>query len=87
MRQLHATLRDADYTGPLGVDALIYRAPVLRSSESEEQNPTDGELRLKPIIEMNPRYTMGRLALELTRFVTPGRCLSLELAPISLAPS
>lgn len=43
------------YTGPLGVDVLFYR-------------DREGELRVKPVVEINPRYTMGRVALELDRF-------------------
>jgi uncharacterized ferritin-like protein (DUF455 family) len=47
------------YRGPAGIDAFIYRTP-------------DGECRLKPIVEINPRYTMGRLTLELMKQVVPG---------------
>ena len=46
------------YIGPLGIDALVYRQ--------------DGRLRLKPLVELNPRYTMGRVALHLKRRVHPG---------------
>lgn len=48
-------LGDAGYHGPLGVDAMFYRTPT-------------GELRFKPVVEVNPRVTMGRVALELSRF-------------------
>ncbi len=72
-RHLHAALREASFTGPLGIDSLIYR------------DPASASLRLKPIVEINPRYTMGRLALELRRFVSPSCALALELAPTSLA--
>ncbi|TAE76893.1 MAG: DUF455 family protein [Verrucomicrobia bacterium] len=40
------------YRGPVGVDAMVYRLP-------------DGRLALKPVVELNVRMTMGRVALEL----------------------
>jgi len=49
----------AGYLGPLGIDAFVYRS-------------FSGETRLKPIVEINPRYTMGRLTVELMRQVCPG---------------
>ncbi len=48
------------HTGPLSVDALLHEGP-------------DG-LVLEPISEVNPRVTMGRLALELRRRLAPGAC-------------
>jgi uncharacterized ferritin-like protein (DUF455 family) len=56
---LETELRQADYCGPVGIDCFIYRN-------------ARGELRLKPIVEINPRYTMGRLTLELMQQTTPG---------------
>lgn len=56
---LEVELRRADFRGPIGVDAFVYRA-------------ADGRVRLKPLVEINPRYTMGRLTLELMRRVAPG---------------
>jgi uncharacterized ferritin-like protein (DUF455 family) len=47
------------FRGPLGIDAFAYR-------------DQSGDLRLKPVVEVNPRYTMGRITLELMRFVAPG---------------
>ncbi|MFN7146735.1 MAG: hypothetical protein ACK4YP_23380, partial [Myxococcota bacterium] len=43
-----AALRDQGFRGPAGIDALLYRGP-------------DG-LALKPLVEVNPRMTMGRVA-------------------------
>ena len=57
--RLEAELKSAEYRGPVGIDAFVYREP-------------DGRCRLKPIVEINPRYTMGRLTLELMKRVAPG---------------
>jgi len=43
---------DTGFAGPLGVDALVYESRL--------------GLRLKPVVEINPRYTMGRLVLEMS---------------------
>jgi uncharacterized ferritin-like protein (DUF455 family) len=59
MALLEPELRRADYIGPLGIDAFIYRTP-------------QGQRRLKPIVEINPRYTMGRLTVELMKQTCPG---------------
>jgi hypothetical protein len=59
MALLEAGLREADYLGPVGIDAFVYRTP-------------SGECRLKPIVEINPRYTMGRLTVELMKQTCPG---------------
>lgn len=57
--RLESRLKAAGFLGPLGIDAFAYR-------------DRDGGVRLKAVVEINPRYTMGRLALELMRFVAPG---------------
>jgi uncharacterized ferritin-like protein (DUF455 family) len=57
--ELEVVLRSIHFQGPIGIDALVYRAP-------------DGRCRLKPIVEINPRYTMGRLTVELMKRVCPG---------------
>ena len=56
---LETELRRANFSGPLGIDAFAYRA-------------ADGKIRLKPIVEINPRYTMGRVTVELMKHVAPG---------------
>ena len=56
---LEAELRAVDFLGPLGIDAFVYRDAT-------------GAPRVKPIVEINPRYTMGRVAVELMRQVWQG---------------
>jgi hypothetical protein len=51
---LEAELRALDFIGPLGLDAFVYKDSV-------------GAVRLKPVVEINPRYTMGRVLVELMR--------------------
>lgn len=50
--RLVEALSESGYRGPVGIDAFVYRAPA-------------GDLRLKPIVELNPRLTMGRIGHEL----------------------
>ena len=54
--ELETELRAADFAGPLGIDAFVYRDAA-------------GEVKLKPVVEINPRYTMGRVLVELMRQV------------------
>jgi uncharacterized ferritin-like protein (DUF455 family) len=58
---LEVELRRAGFLGPIGIDAFVYRT-------------SQGECRLKPIVEINPRYTMGRLTVELMKHTAPGSC-------------
>ncbi len=51
---LETELRRVDFTGPIGLDAFVYRN-------------ANGAAKLKPIVEINPRYTMGRVLVELMR--------------------
>ena len=55
---LETRLAEVGFWGPIGIDALVCQTP---------EGP-----RLKPVVEINPRYTMGRLTLELMRVVAPG---------------
>jgi hypothetical protein len=57
---LERELREAGYLGPAGIDAFVYRTPA-------------GECRVKPVVELNPRYTMGRVAIELMQHAAPER--------------
>jgi hypothetical protein len=50
--RLAAALKPRGFRGPLGMDAFIYRDAA-------------GTLRLKTVVEINPRYTMGRVGHEL----------------------
>ncbi|MDA1017769.1 MAG: hypothetical protein O3A00_25345 [Planctomycetota bacterium] len=72
-RQYHASLVEvaqqvADriqrlgYFGPLGIDAVVYHDPSGRNAEPQ----------LRPIQDINARYTMGRLCLGLRRLLQPG---------------
>jgi len=63
---LEPRLAEARFRGPIGVDAMIFREP-------------GGTLRLKPVVEINPRYTMGRLLIELMRQAKPGCTGRLDL--------
>ena len=56
---LEAELQEADFMGPIGIDAFVYRT-------------ASGKWRIKPIVEINPRYTMGRLTVELMKQAAPG---------------
>ena len=58
---LEAELQRAGFVGPVGIDAFVYRTPQRGR-------------RLKPVVEFNPRYTMGRLTLELMKHTCPGSC-------------
>jgi len=57
--QLEIELRRADFSGPVGIDAFVYCDAA-------------GAMRLKPVVEINPRYTMGRVLVELMRQTRQG---------------
>ncbi|MGI9241624.1 MAG: hypothetical protein ACR2RV_12555, partial [Verrucomicrobiales bacterium] len=62
---LEQALAGLSYRGPIGVDAFVYR-------------DLDGELALRQIAEINPRYTMGRVAHEIRRRIAPEHCARIE---------
>jgi uncharacterized ferritin-like protein (DUF455 family) len=59
-RELEVESLKRGYRGPVGIDAFVYRTQR-------------GAIRLKPVVEINPRFTMGRLTLELIKHASPGR--------------
>lgn len=58
-KALETELQAAGFVGPLGIDCFVYRE-------------ANGGMKLKPVVEINPRYTMGRLTVELMKRVCPG---------------
>ncbi len=50
-----------NYIGPVGIDAFVYWDSI------------KNKIVLRPIVEINPRYTMGRLALQFSKYVKKGR--------------
>jgi hypothetical protein len=56
---LENELRALNFVGPLGIDAFVFR-------------DAGGMRRLKPVVEINPRYTMGRVTLELMNRAAQG---------------
>ena len=52
--RLEAELVRAGFIGPLGIDAFVYRDAA-------------GAVKWKPVVEINPRHTMGRVLVELMR--------------------
>jgi hypothetical protein len=51
-------LQDRGYFGPVGIDAMQYRLP-------------DGSIRLRPLQDINARWTMGRLSLGWRKYLRP----------------
>ena len=70
IRELGKTMREHGYLGPAGVDAMIYEyTPRHLHNTNTSPSPL---LFLKPLVELNPRWTMGRVALELEKHIDPG---------------
>ncbi|MFN0056409.1 MAG: hypothetical protein ACKV0T_30045 [Planctomycetales bacterium] len=71
--QAASELQQCGYIGPLGIDGMWYRA-------------ADGQPALRPLQDLNARYTMGRLALGFQRLVPSGWCASwLHVSPRIMA--
>jgi uncharacterized ferritin-like protein (DUF455 family) len=71
--RLGRRLEQAGFLGAIGLDALVYR-------------DRQGELRCKPVVEINPRHTMGRIAFEIRRQVAPGCSVRLSLVREPVSP-
>ncbi|MGQ0634704.1 MAG: hypothetical protein ACT4QC_08840 [Planctomycetaceae bacterium] len=54
-------LQALGYFGPLGIDAAMYRDVA-------------GQVRIRPLQDLNARFTLGRLALGFGRFLPAGWC-------------
>ena len=58
-KSLEMELRRKEFVGPIGIDCFVYRDGA-------------GAMRLKPVVEINPRFTMGRVLVELMGRVHQG---------------
>ncbi|MFT5498270.1 MAG: uncharacterized ferritin-like protein (DUF455 family) [Kiritimatiellia bacterium] len=58
--RLEGALTSLGHRGTFGVDAMVYRDAA-------------GALRIKPVVEINPRQTMGQVALRLEQHLAAGR--------------
>jgi uncharacterized ferritin-like protein (DUF455 family) len=63
---LRPELLQLGYFGPLGIDAFAFRN-------------SQGHVQIKPVVEINARYTMGRVLLDIMRYVAPGTHARLSL--------
>lgn len=59
-------LAGTQFSGWLGVDSFFHRAG-------------NGQIALRPVCEINPRCTMGRVALELRRFADPAQTVTFRI--------
>lgn len=73
--RLAAQAQEMGYFGPLGIDAVRYR-------------DSSREIRLRPLQDVNARFTMGRISLGLRRLLNPGEAASwLHVRPSSTTNS
>lgn len=71
-RLVGKALAGLGHVGPAGIDAMVYR-------------DRDGHFRLKPIVEINPRCTMGHIALGVKPRIAHGRTGLLSVVSIKSA--
>jgi uncharacterized ferritin-like protein (DUF455 family) len=65
IQALHAWFQHCGFAGAIGIDAYIYRS--------------DRGLALRPICEINPRHTMGRITHEIRQAISPGCSVKFEI--------
>lgn len=73
----------AGYHGPLGLDQLLYAAGQ-RPALDRPADPSAGPFSWLPLVELNPRFTFGRIALALRARQSPRARGRLRLAPAAL---
>jgi hypothetical protein len=56
---LKKLMEGCDYVGAIGVDSMVYR-------------DSEGQYVFRPVVEVNVRHTMGRVAVELLKKTAPG---------------
>ena len=71
--QAAASVAQLGYTGPVGIDAMIYR-------------DAEGALQTRPVQDINARWSMGRVVLSLQQRLKPTGCLSLLKVPTGNVP-
>lgn len=65
--QIGEFLREQGYRGPVGIDAMVYRE--------------GDDLRFHPMVEVNTRWTMGRVAFEIEKRVSRRRSAVMLIVP------
>lgn len=69
---LETDLNAVGFNGPISIDSFVFR-------------DRHGRARLKPVVEINPRYTMGRVTIELMKHAVPGRTGLFRLVTLAQA--
>jgi len=69
---LHAAFEGTGYRGPAGIDAFLFAR-------------SDGTLGCRPVVELNPRHTMGRAVIDAMRRCGSGRAGRIRFLPATIA--
>jgi len=86
---LAGAAREAGYFGPAGLDSFVYRRPgdgvgdAASDGAGDEAGDEAKEARevLRPVVELNARFTLGVVAIGLVRRALPGLRRELGLEP------